>query len=542
MSHAFLSRRPARSVRPALAALSLFAVLPAAAQEADTTPGDWFQQSPAVAGQFPGASVDLAYERLAGRAPARRVVVAVIDGGVDVRHPALQGRLWTNAREIAGNGVDDDRNGYADDVHGWNFIGGADGRSVGAATYEVTRVYARLRGTYEGKTESQVAEADRPEFRQFLRARSQYLEGRQQAQQQWPMVQQLYGRTSVAMAKIRTALRLADDAEVTDADLARLPSTPELQAARQALGQLAMYGISYTDLVEYHDQLKGQVEMGYNADADERSIVGDDPNDLSNRFYGNADVIGPDASHGTHVAGIIAAARSGFAQRGIAESVEIMAVRAVPNGDERDKDVANAIRYAVDNGAHIVNMSFGKSMSPEKSYVDDAVRYAATKGVLVVHAAGNSGEDIDVADNFPRARYLDGQVSSTWIEVGASNWQAGRTFAADFSNYGATTVDVFAPGVDIGSTLPNGRFGELDGTSMAAPVVSGVAALVWSHYPALTATELRSILLDSSRRFATLRVTRPGGESVVSWPSLSVTGGLIDAGAALDMARTRAAQ
>ena len=528
--------------RPSALALSLLAVLPAAAQEADTTPGDWFQQSPAATGQFPGASVDAAYARLAGRAPARRVVVAVIDGGVDVRHPALQGRLWTNAREIAGNGIDDDRNGYADDIHGWNFLGGPDGRSVGAETYEVTRVYARLRGTYEGKRESEVPEADRAEFRTFLTARQRYMEGRQEAMQQWPVVEQLYQRTSAAMAKIRTALGLAADATVTDADLARLPAVPELQAARQAVGQLAMYGLTFGDLTEYYEQLKVQVEVGYNADANERAIVGDDPADLTNRSYGNADVIGPDAMHGTHVAGIIAGGRSGFAQRGIAEAVEIMAIRAVPNGDERDKDVANAIRYAVDNGANIVNMSFGKSMSPEKSYVDEAVRYAASKNVLVVHAAGNDGEDIDTADNFPRARFLDGQVAPTWIEVGASNWEAGRTLAADFSNYGATTVDVFAPGVDIGSTLPEGRFGELDGTSMAAPVVSGVAALVWAYYPTLSAQELRGVILESSRRFATLRVTRPGGQTAVSWPSLSVTGGLLDADAALALAATRVAR
>ncbi len=528
--------------RSPLAALALLAVLPAAAQEADTTPGDWFHQSPAVAGQFPGASVDAAYARLAGRAPARRVVVAVIDGGVDVRHPALQGRLWTNTREIAGNGIDDDGNGYVDDIHGWNFLGGPDGRSVNAETYEVTRIYARLRERYEGKRESEVPEADRAEFRSFLVARQRFLEGRQEARQQWPAVEQLYRRTSAAMGKIRSALGLADNADVSDADLARLPAVPELQAARQAVGELVMYGLTFGDLTAYYEQLKGQVEVGYNADANERAIVGDDPNDLTNRSYGNADVAGPDAMHGTHVAGIIAGGRSGFPQRGIAESVEIMGVRAVPNGDERDKDVANAIRYAVDNGANIINMSFGKTMSPEKSYVDDAMRYAASKNVLIVHAAGNDGADVDTADNFPRARYLDGAVSPTWIEVGASNWEAGRTLAADFSNYGATTVDVFAPGVDIGSTLPDGRYGELDGTSMAAPVVSGVAALVWAYYPALSATDLRAVILESSRRFATLRVTRPGSQAIVAWPSLSVTGGLLDADAALALAATRVAR
>ncbi len=530
------------TLRPALAGLALSLLALPAAHAQDDAPGDWFMQSPSVAGQFPGASVDLAYQRLAGRAPARRVVVAVIDGGVDVRHPALQGRLWTNTRETPGNGRDDDGNGYVDDVHGWNFIGGPDGRNVGAATYEVTRLYARDRARFEGKVESEIPEADRPAFTRWLVARQRYQQGRQEATQQWPMVQQLYQRTATAMAKIRTALGLAADADVSDADLARLPETPELRAARQSVEQLAMFGITYGELVEYYDQVRGQVEFGYNADADERGVVGDDPNDLTNRFYGNADVTGPDAMHGTHVAGIIAAGRTGFPQRGVAEAVEIMAVRAVPNGDERDKDVANAIRYALDNGAHIINKSFGKSMSPEKSYVDEAVRYAASKNVLIVHAAGNDGKDIDTEDNFPTARFVDNTRAGNWIEVGASNWQSGRALPADFSNYGQANVDVFAPGVDIGSTVPNGRYRELDGTSMAAPVVSGVAALVWAHYPTLTATEVREILLESARRYADLRVTRPGGSTVVSWPSLSVTGGLIDADAALALAAQRAAR
>ncbi len=388
-------------LRPAAFALGLAFAAPAAlAQTAAPAPGDWFMQD-ARTGRYPGASIDRAYaELLTGRRPARTVVVAVIDGGVDVAHPALQGRLWTNPGETPGNGLDDDHNGYVDDVHGWNFLGGPDGRSVNGATYEVTREYARLRGKYEGKTEDQIT--DRAEFAYFQRVRSEVMEKRAGAQQQLPMVQGLYTAATTGVAKLRAALGLDADAPLADADVDRYaPTTPEGRQAKQVLLQLRGFGITYPELKEYLDQLQGQVAFGYNPDADERSIVGDNPDDLTQRSYGNNDVTGPDATHGTHVAGIIAALRSGFGARGVAESVQIMAVRAVPNGDERDKDVANAIRYAADNGAQIINMSFGKSFSPQKRYVDEAVRYAEGKGVLIVHAAGNSGEDVDTADNFP---------------------------------------------------------------------------------------------------------------------------------------------
>jgi subtilisin family serine protease len=267
-------------------------------------------------------------------------------------------------------------------------------------------------------------------------------------------------------------------------------------------------------------------------------VVGDNPADLNERGYGNPDVAGPDAKHGTHVAGIIAANRdNGYGAEGIAAPVQIMAVRAVPNGDERDKDVANAIRYAVDNGAHIINMSFGKSYSPQKQAVDEAVRYAEANGVLLVHAAGNDGKDVDTQPNYPSDRFLGGQTVTNWISVGASGWQAGEAFVASFSNYGQAQVDLFAPGVQIHSTLPGSTYGPNQGTSMAAPMVSGVAALVWAYYPALTATQLKDVLLRSAVRYSQEKVVKPGTEDeAVPFNTLSVTGGVVNAYEALKLA------
>jgi subtilisin family serine protease len=239
--------------------------------------------------------------------------------------------------------------------------------------------------------------------------------------------------------------------------------------------------------------------------------------------------------HGTHVAGIIGAVRNNdVGVDGIAPSVKVMMVRAVPDGDERDKDIANAIRYAVDNGAQVINMSFGKAFSPQKAAVDSAVRYADAHGVLMVHAAGNDAENSDVKASFPSPNYLGGGRAQNWIEVGASSWKSGESLVAPFSNYGHTLVDVFAPGVDILSTVPGG-YERDSGTSMAAPVVTGLAALLLDYFPTLTGADVKRIILASAVRHTDQSVQKPGGGSV-RFGELSATGGIVNAYAAIKMA------
>ena len=214
-----------------------------------------------------------------------------------------------------------------------------------------------------------------------------------------------------------------------------------------------------------------------------KEIVQDDETNINDRDYGNKDIMASTPFHGTHCSGIIGAVRdNGIGVDGIADNVRIMMVRAVPDGDEHDKDIANAIRYAVDNGAQIISMSFGKDFSPQKQWVDDAVRYAQSKGVLMVHAAGNDAANIDSADNFPNPTFIDGNGrATTWITVGASGDPKLGGITASFSNYGKKEVDVFAPGVQIYSTIPTGNnYGTASGTSMACPVVCGIyTALVF---------------------------------------------------------------
>jgi subtilisin family serine protease len=456
-------------------------------------------------------------ELLAGREPGREVIVAVIDGGTDTAHVDLRDNLWRNPGEVAGNGTDDDGNGYVDDVFGWNFIGGSDGRNVGHESLEVTRLHVRCQAgdpAPAGLTCEQIAE--------------DYEEGRAETLGTLQQIRQIGQAYDFVLPVLRNA---SGAEELTPEIVSETRSlNQDVRQARNMYLQLDEAGISPEIVAEALEAYQGLVDYGYNPDFDARDIVGDNYADGTQRDYGNSDVMGPDASHGTHVAGIIGAVRgNGEGIDGIGASVRLMTVRAVPDGDERDKDIANAIRYAVDNGANIINMSFGKSHSPRKDLVDAAIRYAQDAGVLMVHAAGNDGEDIEMERNYPSSTFEDGSRADLWIEVGAANWMVD-SLAAVFSNYGQTKVDVFSPGVAILSTVPGGGYEREDGTSMAAPVVSGVAALLMAYFPDLTAADVKRLILDSSVKYGDRQVPLPGsldGE-MVRFGSLSVTGGVVN--------------
>lgn len=505
------------------------------AQEGPAEPSRlWFRDHPAQV-TWPGVSVDHALQNLLqGRTPSRPVIVAIIDSGVDVEHDALRNHLWTNPGEIPGNGVDDDGNGYVDDVHGWNFIGGADGQNVVHDSYEVAREFARLRTRYTLPDTLALTAAQRDTLRYFEQVRDELSRRRAEGLQ--------------ALPNITRYLQVAEEAyELVRSRVGERPITIEVLSEQMqtssdqrlgALMNLYMNDLDLDDLRQYVSTLRTQVNYHFNPAFDPRDIVGDDPNNLDERHYGNADVIGPDAEHGTHVAGLVAAQVAGEAPIGIAAGmVRIMAIRAVPDGDERDKDVANAIRYAVDNGAHIINMSFGKGYSPHRETVEAAVRYAEERGVLLVHAAGNSAQNIDENSNFPTPFYADGTRAPHWIEVGAATWDG--SLAASFSNYGARTVDLFAPGDYMYSPVPGQQYAFLQGTSMAAPVVSGVAALVWAHYPNLTAAQLREVLMASVTSFRDATIPFGENEEEIAFGTLSVTGGIVNAYHALREAERR---
>lgn len=507
-------------------------------------PNDWFLMDPMDDGIM-GTGAQKAHDFVRGKSPKKTVVVAVIDSGVDLDHEDLKGKIWVNEGEIPGNGIDDDNNGYVDDVHGWNFIGGEDGSHIAEDSHELTREYLRLKAKFDGKEEADVKRRQREEFAYWLKIKENFVSTQEEAEQNYGFFQNLQEGFTRAAEIIKEELQVEDfgeeDLSQINSDDAAVSSAKSLLT--QIFSNMRQDGMSINEILseiakalEYYET---QVKYAYNPDFDPRSIVGDDPEDYKDRNYGNNDPTGPDANHGTHVSGIIAADRNNdLGIKGIAEHVLIMPIRAVPNGDERDKDIANAIYYAVDNGADIINMSFGKSYSPGKKAVDKAVKYAQKKGVVLIHAAGNSSKETNPSNNFPNKYFTKKGEASNWIEVGASSWQADETLAAEFSNFSQTGVDLFAPGVDIYSTTPGSEYENNSGTSMAAPTVAGVAALLLAYYPELKADQVREILKASVYDKAAHPVLKPGTDDLVPFNQLSKTGGVVNAYKAIQMAES----
>jgi len=498
-------------------------------------PQDWYHRSREEE-QIPGLATRTAYETvLKDRSPHDTVVVAIIDSGIDVDHEDLASTTWTNDNEVPGNDEDDDGNGYVDDVRGWNFIGGANGENVNEDTYELTRIYVRLKKRFEGGDSAEVAADDRDAYQRYQDIKEAFRQEKSQAKQELQKIRKV--RDAVRFAEKMLSDHLETDSLTQDAVENLSPTGQKVEQAQAILLHFYQRNLTPEDINEVYERQQDKVKYNYNPDFNPRSIVGDDYSDKTERIYGNNDVVGPDAEHGTHVGGIVAAARNnGTGIDGVADGVRLMSVRTVPNGDERDKDVANAIRYAVNNGADVINMSFGKSYSPHKEAVDAAVQHADSLGVLMVHAAGNDGENVDSTDNYPTRQYREGGAAGLWIEVGASSWNEESNLAASFSNYGKETVDVFAPGESIYSTVPGNKYDRSGGTSMAAPMVSGVAALIMAYYPGLSPKQVRRIILETATSYEDAEVTRPGGSKTVSFGQLSRTGSIVDAHEALKRA------
>lgn len=480
-------------------------------------PKNW-QLLDATTDHVPGISAERAMnELLRGKTPKQTVLVAIIDNGIDTLHADLRANLWTDPK---------------DGTHGWNFIGGADGKDVNFDTFEVTREYARCHNKAAASGTPPIADAARCKD-----IDAAYTKQRTQIERTTDNYRQVNNVLRQIVPALAQAAAVPADSLNPDRVKALSPSSPQLVAARQMYLELSSQGATPSVIEDGLKSLEGQLQYSLNPDFNPRTIVGDNYANPNEHEYGNRDVMGPEAKHGTHVAGIIGAVRgNGLGIDGIAPAVKFMMIRTVPDGDERDKDVANAIRYAADHGAQIISMSFGKAYSPYKAAVDEAVKYADSKGVLMVHAAGNDGADLALGKNFPTPEYQDGGRPRNWIEVGASSWKGGDSLAAPFSNYAQKLVDVFAPGVDILSTIPGNRYERDSGTSMAAPVVSGLAALIMGYYPNLTAADVKKIILGSVTRVDQM-VVKPGDDGQkVPFSTLSVTGGIVNAYNAIKMA------
>jgi cell wall-associated protease len=522
-------------------ALSSLLISSAAIAQKDV-PKNWHQLDPQTSG-YNGISLEKAYSLIkTNKLKSNRVTVAVIDSGIDTLHEDLKTILWTNPKEIPYNGIDDDKNGYIDDVHGWNFLGGKDGRSVKEDSYEAARVYYKLKPKWEDKTEADaITMEDKKEFATFTRAKEKTVgDVNPAAEKQLTM---MLGNFTIGDSVIRKELG-KEEYNITDLEK-YTPTNSKARAAKEMLKNISTANNS-TDITmkQLLEELAGElkkIEAAKNAPPEYRKdIVGDDETNLNDRNYGNNDIMANTPFHGTHCSGIIAAARNnGKGVDGIADNVRIMMLRAVPDGDEHDKDIANAIRYAVDNGAQIISMSFGKDFSPEKQWVDDAFRYAASKNVLLVQAAGNDSKNVDTTYSFPSPIYADGKGrANNIITVGASGDKKNGGLTASFSNYGPKQVDVFSPGVNINSTIPGGNtYGAASGTSMACPVVAGIAALILQYYPKLTAVQLKEVIEKSAVKTDEL-VNNPETKKKVKLSTLSKTGGFVNAYEAIKYAST----
>jgi len=465
---------------------------------------------------IPGMGVDRAYAEIIKSKKGKKVIVAVIDSGIDIDHEDLDGVIWTNKDEVPNNGKDDDNNGYVDDIHGWNFLGDTYNEQL-----EMTRLVAS-------------GEKSNPRFEE---AKAEIEKSKSEALQTKQNVDALLQQIPPAQEALKK--HLGKD-NYTEEDVQKIQ--PKDQEMGQAKGiQMFLYSNNLTleAVKEYAVSLNEQLNYNYNTEFRGRK-TGDNPDDFNDKpGYGNGNVkpVKKSESHGTHVAGIIAAERNnGKGANGVANNVEIMSIRAVPNGDEYDKDIAKAIRYAVDNGATIINGSFGKSYSPHSDWVRDAIKYAAEKDVLIVHAAGNDSKDIDVEPNFPSDNINGTEVADNYISVGALAPKYGSGLVAGFSNYGDKNVDIFAPGAQVYSTTPENEYDTKGGTSMAAPAIAGLAALLRSQYPNLSAVQVKDVILSSGLQLTTKVVVGGDANDVQPFSNLSKTGRIANVYNALIMA------
>lgn len=493
-------------------------------KQGNELPANWYNLDLKANGVF-GISIDKSYsELLKGKKPVS-VIVAVIDGGIDPKHEDLKNVVWTNPKEIPGNGKDDDKNGYIDDIHGWNFLGS----SKDDFEYDNDLIVVEVRkgkAKFGDKDSTAIAKKDLPAYREYIAKR-----------------EDLKGRLENANQKIESTNTFLTDVNALQKKLAKdqptledfknyVPSTDAEAKAQQFMVRILQKNPSYK---AYMEQTKEQLEE-YQHDAQYHLNINYDPrakyaNEFTaakGRFYGNGNVYGAvPPAHGTHVAGVIAAQRNNnIGINGVADAVQLMAIRAIPDGYGLDKDEANAIRYAADNGAKVINMSFGLSTAIDKKMVEDAVKYALSKDILFIQAAGNGHDNLDLNTGYPdRKNPADQDFTDAFIKVGASGISDDEHLAVPFSNFGKRSVDVFAPGLGINSTIPGNHYEAHSGTSMAAPVVAGMAAVIREYYPKLTAKQVKEIIMKTVIKRDTLK-------------ELCISGGVVNAYDALKLAAT----
>ncbi len=471
------------------------------------------------------------------------IIIAILDGGIDTAHLQIKPLLWNNPKEIPGNALDDDQNGYIDDVHGWNFLGNAAGENINKASDEKSRIYHRYKNEFkQDKIDSVSWDAKKKQdFYSWQQAAAEIVFSEDDAA----------NLSFIKMARnavVKMGLILIREIEDTNftteqleayQPIGKLTADTKISYLRtmQALGIDRMSG-HHSIVEDLNDYIAGKDQSAVSIDTPpedlRKKITQDQYENFNDQYYGNNNITGPNAKHGTHVAGLAAGiVDTNFTKSNFSNPIQIMGVRVVPDGDEYDKDVALGIRYAVNNGAKVINMSFGKSFSPEQAWVDSAIRYAASKDVLIIHSAGNESYDLNNKSVYPSPySNVFKDKASNMITVGASSDPViAESILTDFSNYGNKIVDVLSPGNKIFSSLPNQAFGFLNGTSMSAPILSHIAALVRAYFPKLSATEVKAILLQSNWKpnDSDALFPIPQTDQSIKLTDISVEGGIINA-------------
>ena len=502
-----------------LLSLSVTPIFGQQVQNNNTRP-NWYNLDLADDGMF-GISIDKAYEELLKGKKASPVIMAVIDGGLDFHHEDLKNVLWTNLKEIPGNGKDDDKNGYIDDVHGWNFMGSAtDSYEFGNEL--IVQQIRRYEMKFGNRDSLHIAKNDLKEFRKFKYLRNELTRNRKKITQDIENASNLLADLAVLRSRIgKESLTLKDLNDFQPSNETEKNVCRFMVSVLQKNPDFDAYVKQTSDLLE---QKKHSLNYKLNLKYNPRS----ESTDHNSWFYGNGNIYGAvPPAHGTHVAGIIAAQRNNaIGINGVADHVQLMTIRAIPDGHAKASDQANAIRYAADNGARVINMSFGLGLDIDADLLKDAISYAVKKDILFICAAGNSKRDLDLSLSYPdRQSKADSLFTDVFIKVGASGFKDGDNLVVPFSNFGQRNVDVFAPGMAINSTVPGNNYEVHSGTSMAAPVVSGLAAVIREYYPHLTAKQVKRIIMESVTKRSAL-------------DTLCISGGIVNAFEALKLAAT----
>ncbi|MBQ0735794.1 S8 family peptidase [Aquimarina celericrescens] len=488
---------------------------------------------------IPGISLDKAYADLLNTRKGDTIIVAVLDSGFDSNHEDLKPQIWTNTKEIPNNNIDDDKNGYVDDVHGWNFLGAPDGTSLIYGNYEVVRILQQGKTLFEGRISKEITPEQQADFEIYQKAKIDYNNRVKELEDD-----KQYLKTFLEAKEALKKYFPKED--YTREQLATIDTVGNKKLQEQiALRDHALYWGMDDDWIKYFTKdievlEKYSLNFEYNG---RKKIVGDNPYTFDRKPYGNNNFAGDLSfeTHGTNVAGVIAATRNnGKGLDGITNTVKIMPIRVIPRGDEYDKDVAMAIHYATNNGAKVINMSFGKQFSPNKEFVHKAIQYAAKHDVLLVTSAGNSSLNTDTHIFYPNdfKENPDEELTKNFISVGASSIPLNQRIFTYFTNYGKKNVDLFAPGEQIYTTKSNNEYEFADGTSIAAPIVSGIAALIRSYYPDLTAPQVKQILMQSGVSYnIEIGITQEDGtKKMVPFSELSKSGKIVNAYNALLMA------